>query len=235
MICTCPACQKDMEAPDEALGRRIRCPYCREVFPARLASADVVKPEEQPDAPSDVEILEKYSEQSPMGLTDQIDPLDQLAAAVDPNGQSDWSFLGTVVEPEPQPAGPPRRPEPSPEGKGWFVLTETDYQPEALSTQQVLHEHDKGELDDQTQLFHARSGAVVPAGKLVAAVKKRLAQAKAKKEEARRKRAAAEATAAPAEEADQKQFASEEPPAEEESDALAALRNALGNSETQQD
>jgi hypothetical protein len=235
MICTCPACQKDMEAPDEALGRRIRCPYCREVFPARLAAADVVEPDEQPNAPSDVEILEEYSEQSPMGLTDQVDPLDQLAATVDPNGQSDWSFLGTVVEAEPQPAGPPRRPEPSPEGKGWFVLTETDYQPEPLSTQQVLHEHSNGELDDQTQLFHARSGAIVPAGKLVAAVNKRLAEAKAKKEEARRRRAAAKATAAPAEQAETEQVPSEQPEAEEESDALAALRNALDDPESRKD
>ncbi|MFP4354122.1 MAG: hypothetical protein ACLFUJ_03280 [Phycisphaerae bacterium] len=218
MIYTCPCCQKDMQAPDDAVGHRIRCPYCKEVFPVHLPRAEVVEDPSE-DSACDVVIIAEYTEEQPAPISDSIDPLDQLAAAVDPQGRCDWSFLGSEVEIDETDKMPARRPQPTPEAKGWYILTETDYIEKPVSTQQAIHLHKTGELEDDDQLFHARNGAIVPIGKLAAAVNKRIAQAKARRAEALRKRAAAEATAAPAEKVPEQ--------TEQSSEALDALREAL--------
>jgi hypothetical protein len=52
---TCPACQKKLNVPDEALGRKVKCPSCQGVFAAMAPQAAVVAPTAVVEEPEEEE------------------------------------------------------------------------------------------------------------------------------------------------------------------------------------
>ena len=167
MIITCPNCCHELEAPDTAVGKRLRCPVCQGVFQAQLPRAQVLDDEPQT---ADVTILDELpaADYEPVAPA-EADPLDDLARTLEAGGERDVLGDADILFEEPVASAPPR-PTPSPEGKGWYILTDTGWEEMPLTTEEVYRRCQSGNLEGQTRLFHARRGVVVRVEKLVALV-----------------------------------------------------------------
>ncbi len=156
MIVRCRHCGRDVEAPPDAAGRRLRCPECGKTFLCRLPRATVVDDQTPPDVPESLLLEEEVAEEAPPQEPPTA-PADEVAAALDspeaPRSSEDaLARLGEAV-PKTEVRESPRQ---------WYVIID-GVAAVALTYGELVARAGEGKIKPRNKIYYAPKDLTVPA------------------------------------------------------------------------